>query len=191
MFQIGSEVHALILSQSAATHTLHSSAHNLYEQRIFINFQEVQQLFFLVFELRSSANFNHLVTYFVECKIQSKTCHVCHSYILKVIAQLPLKYSGHPLPYGHSLDSCPKHLLLVSEYDQFVFGRHEFDGKTNQLALALIDMSEVEMYKARDRGVSDGTDIGLRSFLDHCSSSKLHQLTHIGRIFLVQSLIMR
>ena len=65
-----------------------------------------------------------------------------------------------------------------SEYDQFVFGRHEFDSKTNQPALALIDMSEVEMYKTRDRGVSDGTDIGLRSFLYHCSSSKLHQSTH-------------
>ena len=66
----------------------------------------------------------------------------------------------------------------MSEYDQFVFPRHEFDRKTNQLALALIDMSEVEMYKARDRGVSDWTDIGLRSFLDHCSSSKLHQSAH-------------
>ena len=65
-----------------------------------------------------------------------------------------------------------------SEYDQFVFGRHEFDSKTNQPALALIDMSEVEMYKTRDRGVSDGTDIGLRSFLYHWSSSKLHQSTH-------------
>ena len=66
----------------------------------------------------------------------------------------------------------------MSEYDQFVFRRHEFDRKTNELGLAVIDMSEVEMYKARDRGVSDATDIGLRSFLDHWSSSKLHQSTH-------------
>ena len=73
-----------------------------------------------------------------------------------------------------------KHLLLMSEYDQFVFRRHEFDRKTNELGLAVIDMSEVEMYKARDRGVSDATDIGLRSFLDHWSSSKLHQSTHSG-----------
>ena len=65
----------------------------------------------------------------------------------------------------------------MSEYDQFVFPRHELDSKTNQLALALIDMSEVEMYKARDRSVSDGTDFSLGSFLYHWSSSKLHQPT--------------
>ena len=54
-----------------------------------------------------------------------------------------------------------------------------FDSETNQGAPSLIDMSRLFGQGV----VTDETGWGLGSFRDHCSSSKLHQLTHIGRSF--------